>query len=203
MKTLVSKNVLSRMTLRFSLPRSYEYMRAGEHLLKWRWMTRAVGILLGIATNPAGDGCICRYQRADPSGTETVLRHRVPDWFFDQQNRTRTLAAFQGTSNSNRKDGCAFGFVVVIRCESEKIMNTKIKRLLEVFPAIVLLLTASPLLAQMTPAQRLTQAFALEKEGKPAPAITELEVLLDSQALDRLSSGKAWSILGLAYEDEG
>jgi hypothetical protein len=82
-------------------------------------------------------------------------------------------------------------------------MNTKIKRLLEVFPAIVLLLTASPLLAQMTPAQRLTQAFALEKEGKPAPAITELEVLLDSQALDRLSSGKAWSILGLAYEDEG
>ena len=34
----------------FSLMRAYRYMRAGEHLLKRRWMTRAVGILLGIAT---------------------------------------------------------------------------------------------------------------------------------------------------------
>jgi hypothetical protein len=34
----------------FSLARAYRYMRRGEHLLKRRWMTRAVGILLGIAT---------------------------------------------------------------------------------------------------------------------------------------------------------
>jgi hypothetical protein len=34
----------------FSLARAYGYMRGGEHLLKRRWMTRAVGILLGIAT---------------------------------------------------------------------------------------------------------------------------------------------------------
>jgi hypothetical protein len=34
----------------FSLVRAYGYMRQGEHLLKRRWMTRAVGILLGIAT---------------------------------------------------------------------------------------------------------------------------------------------------------
>jgi hypothetical protein len=34
----------------FSLARAYGYMRQGEHLLKRRWMTRAVGILLGIAT---------------------------------------------------------------------------------------------------------------------------------------------------------
>ena len=34
----------------FSLARAYVYMRRGEHLLKRRWMTRAVGILLGIAT---------------------------------------------------------------------------------------------------------------------------------------------------------
>jgi hypothetical protein len=34
----------------FSLARAYVYMRSGEHLLKRRWMTRAVGILLGIAT---------------------------------------------------------------------------------------------------------------------------------------------------------
>jgi hypothetical protein len=34
----------------FSLARAYGYMRQGDHLLKRRWMTRAVGILLGIAT---------------------------------------------------------------------------------------------------------------------------------------------------------
>jgi len=34
----------------FSLMRAYRYMRAGEYLLNRRWMTRAVGILLGIAT---------------------------------------------------------------------------------------------------------------------------------------------------------
>jgi hypothetical protein len=34
----------------FSLARAYGYMRGGEHLLERRWMTRAVGILLGIAT---------------------------------------------------------------------------------------------------------------------------------------------------------
>ena len=34
----------------FSLARAYGYLRVGEHLLKRRWLTRAVGILLGIAT---------------------------------------------------------------------------------------------------------------------------------------------------------
>jgi hypothetical protein len=34
----------------FSLARAYGSMRAGEQMLKRRWMTRAVGILLGIAT---------------------------------------------------------------------------------------------------------------------------------------------------------
>jgi hypothetical protein len=34
----------------FSLRRAYGYARGGDHLLKRRWMTRAVGILLGIAT---------------------------------------------------------------------------------------------------------------------------------------------------------
>jgi len=34
----------------FSLARAYVYMRRGEHLLKRNWMTRAVAILLGIAT---------------------------------------------------------------------------------------------------------------------------------------------------------
>jgi hypothetical protein len=34
----------------FSLARAYRYRSIGEHLLKRRWLTRAVGILLGIAT---------------------------------------------------------------------------------------------------------------------------------------------------------
>src|SRR5258708_29650426 len=34
----------------FSLARAYIYMRRGEHLLKRRWMTRAVGILPGMPT---------------------------------------------------------------------------------------------------------------------------------------------------------
>jgi len=34
----------------FSLARAYGYMRRDKHLLKRRWMTRGVGILLGIAT---------------------------------------------------------------------------------------------------------------------------------------------------------
>ena len=34
----------------FSLARADGYRRAGEHRMKRRWMTRAVGILLGIAT---------------------------------------------------------------------------------------------------------------------------------------------------------
>jgi hypothetical protein len=34
----------------FSLARAYGYARVGDHQLKRRWMTRAVGILLGIAT---------------------------------------------------------------------------------------------------------------------------------------------------------
>jgi hypothetical protein len=33
-----------------SLARAYWYMRRGEQLLKLQWMTRAIGILLGIAT---------------------------------------------------------------------------------------------------------------------------------------------------------
>jgi hypothetical protein len=67
--------------------------------------------------------------------------------------------------------------------------------------AILFLFTACPMLAQMPATQRLAEAFALEKEGKFAPAFVELRALLDSNSLDTLRSGKAWNILGLAYED--
>src|SRR5260370_42227796 len=72
-----------------------------------------------------------------------------------------------------------------------------------VLSTTLLLFSACPLLAQITPAQRLTEAFALEIEGKPAPAIVKLQALLNSSSLDALGSGKAWNILGLAYEDLG
>ena len=84
------------------------------------------------------------------------------------------------------------------RCEPEKIMSTKCNTRPRVLPVILLLFTACPLLAQMTPAQRLTQAFVLEKEGKPVPAIAELQALLDSQALDTLrpvKRGTSWDSL--------
>src|SRR5260370_41585258 len=82
-------------------------------------------------------------------------------------------------------------------------MNAKFDTRPGILAAILLLFTACPLLAQITPAQRLADAFALEKEGKPSPAVVELRALLDSNSLDALGSGKAWNILGLAYEDLG
>jgi tetratricopeptide (TPR) repeat protein len=69
--------------------------------------------------------------------------------------------------------------------------------------AFLLLLTACPLPAQMTPTQRLTEAYLMEREGKPALAIAELQKLLDSRSLDVASTGKAWNVLGLAYDDQG
>jgi tetratricopeptide (TPR) repeat protein len=82
-------------------------------------------------------------------------------------------------------------------------MNTKFNACSATLSTILFLLTAYPLLAQTTPQQRITDAFALEKAGKPAPAIIELRALLDSHSLDAVSSGKAWNILGLAYQDQG
>jgi len=82
-------------------------------------------------------------------------------------------------------------------------MNAKFDTHTGALSAILLLFAVGPLLAQISSANRLTEAFALEKEGKPAPAIVELRTLLDSNSLDALGSGKAWNLLGLAYEDLG
>ena len=57
----------------FSLARAYKYMRRGEHLLKRRWMTRAVGILLGIATTRPVMGIFFATSR---------LTHLEPRQFF-------------------------------------------------------------------------------------------------------------------------
>jgi tetratricopeptide (TPR) repeat protein len=82
-------------------------------------------------------------------------------------------------------------------------MNAKFDTRTSILSAILLLFAAYPLLAQIPPAKRLIEAFALEKEGKPAPAVVQLRALLDSNSLDALGSGKAWNILGLAYADLG
>jgi tetratricopeptide (TPR) repeat protein len=82
-------------------------------------------------------------------------------------------------------------------------MNAKFVACTATLSATLFLFTACPLLAQRTPSQRLTDAFALEMKGKPGPAATELQELLNSGSLDALGSGKAWNVLGLAYEDMG
>ena len=57
----------------FSLARAYGYRRRGEHLLKRRWMVRAVGILLGIATTRPVMGIFFATSR---------LTHLEPRQFF-------------------------------------------------------------------------------------------------------------------------
>jgi hypothetical protein len=57
----------------FSLARAYRYRLRGEHLLKRRWMTRAVGILLGIATTRPVMGVFFATSR---------LTHLEPRQFF-------------------------------------------------------------------------------------------------------------------------
>jgi tetratricopeptide (TPR) repeat protein len=73
----------------------------------------------------------------------------------------------------------------------------------KVATTLISLFIACPLLAQTTPEQRLVRAYALEREGKSAQAIVELQALLDTKSLDAPGTGKAWNVLGLAYEDQG
>ena len=61
----------------------------------------------------------------------------------------------------------------------------------------------SSLMAQGTAEQKLTEAYTLEREGKPAPAIALLQSLLDSGSFDSAHTAKAWDVLGLALKDQG
>jgi len=67
----------------------------------------------------------------------------------------------------------------------------------------VVLSVAFPLFGQTAPEQKLTEAYRLEREGKAAQAIIQLTSLLESKSLNSAGIGKAWNILGLAYEDQG
>ena len=84
-------------------------------------------------------------------------------------------------------------------------MRNSLSPILKSKVAITFLLPfiACPLLAQTNPDQRLAHAYALERNGKPAQAIVELHALLDEKSLDIPAVGKAWNVLGLAYEDQG
>ena len=82
-------------------------------------------------------------------------------------------------------------------------MKTEFIARLGALSLMLLSINGRPLWAQTTPQQQLRQAFALEKENKPAPAITALKALLNSKTLDAPGTGKAWNIMGLAYEDLG
>jgi hypothetical protein len=57
----------------FSLARAYWYLRRGESLQKMRWMSRAIGILLGIATTRPVMGLFFATSR---------LTHLEPRQFF-------------------------------------------------------------------------------------------------------------------------
>jgi hypothetical protein len=57
----------------FSMARAYRYARAGESFQKMRWLTRAVGILLGIATTRPVMGIFFATSR---------LTHLEPRQFF-------------------------------------------------------------------------------------------------------------------------
>lgn len=78
----------------------------------------------------------------------------------------------------------------------------RLPRVAAAVAAFLFLFSAISLPAQTTPAERVTQAYTLEWEGKPAAAIPELRQLLTSRLLDNASTGKAWNILANAYQDE-
>jgi tetratricopeptide (TPR) repeat protein len=80
-------------------------------------------------------------------------------------------------------------------------MNSHVKIRLGV--SLAMLVSTSFALMGQTPGQRLKEALNLEKEGKPAQAVAEARAVLDSNSLSAFETGKAWNILGLAYEDQG
>jgi tetratricopeptide (TPR) repeat protein len=89
------------------------------------------------------------------------------------------------------------------RCNASLVTGWKWHLVAGLATLSVVLFTESPLFAQVTPEQKLTEAYSLERHGKAASAITQLRSLLDSKSLDPAGIGKAWDVLGLAFEDQG
>lgn len=91
----------------------------------------------------------------------------------------------------------------IIRCKESQVRRWRRHLIAGVAILSLALFVNSPVFGQVTPEQRLTEAYRLEKEGKAAPAIIQLKSLLDSRSLDPARIGKAWNVLGLAFEDQG
>ncbi len=51
--------------------------------------------------------------------------------------------------------------------------------------------------------QQLHQIILLERQGQYAPAIHNLQSITGSNALSRVDQGKAWTLLGYAYQETG
>jgi tetratricopeptide (TPR) repeat protein len=62
---------------------------------------------------------------------------------------------------------------------------------------------SSTLWGQRNPHQQLYQTFLLEQQGQFAKAIQDLRPLICSNALCRVESGRAWTLLGFAYQEQG
>lgn len=71
------------------------------------------------------------------------------------------------------------------------------------YPLILLLGTPQLLICQATPWQRLTEIAFLERNAHPDAATAESKNLLQTPGLTAAEEGKAWNLLGLAYDDEG
>lgn len=89
------------------------------------------------------------------------------------------------------------------RCKESRVSRWKWRLITGIASFSVSFFVALPLFGQASPEQRLTAAYRLEREGKAAPAIIQLRAILDSRSLDPAGTGKAWDVLGLAYEDQG
>ncbi|MGA8272766.1 MAG: tetratricopeptide repeat protein [Candidatus Sulfotelmatobacter sp.] len=68
---------------------------------------------------------------------------------------------------------------------------------------LTLLLACSPLFAQANPHQRLHDALLLEQKGQYDRAIDLVEQIIHSDELRGVELGRAWILLGFAYEVEG
>jgi hypothetical protein len=89
--------------------------------------------------------------------------------------------------------------------QSKEFPVTRRRRLLLIAAVVTVsavLLADNPMFAQITPEQRLSDAYTLEREGKAATAIPYLKSLLDSKSLDSSGVAKTWDVLGLSYEDQ-
>ncbi len=86
----------------YSLFRAWHLSR--DPVLSLRWLTRAIAVLLGIATTRPVMGI---FFAAYPSFTQAVLWYRVLDWFLRQHTNRRAMASITRRKISNRKNGDA------------------------------------------------------------------------------------------------